>query len=49
MSPENVLGSCDRLDQRLDEGKLADWPAGRDAIYQPAALTVGARLAVADG
>jgi hypothetical protein len=28
---------------------LADWRAGRDAIYQLAALTVGYRLAVADG
>jgi hypothetical protein len=26
----------------------ADWRAGRDAIYQLAALTVGVRLAVAD-
>jgi hypothetical protein len=34
---------------RLDEDELADWRAGRDAIYQLAALTVGARLAVADG
>jgi hypothetical protein len=28
--------------------KLADWQAGRDAVYQLAALTIGARLAVAD-
>jgi hypothetical protein len=34
---------------RIDEDELADWRAGRDAIYQLAALTVGARLAVADG
>jgi hypothetical protein len=27
---------------------LADWRAGRNAVYQLAALTVGARLAVAD-
>jgi hypothetical protein len=27
---------------------FADWRAGRDAVYQLAALTVGARLAVAD-
>ena len=37
-----------RMPERLDEEELADWRAGRDAIYQPAALTVGARLAVAD-
>ena len=30
---------------RLDEDELADWRSGRDAIYQLAALTVGARLA----
>jgi hypothetical protein len=35
--------------ERLDEDELADWRAGRDAVYQLAALTVGARLAVADG
>ncbi len=35
--------------ERLDKEELADWRAGRDAIYQLAALTVGARLAVADG
>ena len=28
---------------------LADWRAGRNAVYQLAALTVGTRLAVADG
>jgi hypothetical protein len=38
-----------RMPERLDEDELADWRAGRDAIYQLAALTVGARLAVADG
>jgi hypothetical protein len=38
-----------RMPERLDEEELADWYAGRDAIYQFAALTVGARLAVADG
>ena len=27
---------------------LADWRAGRNAIYQLAALTIGARLAIAD-
>jgi len=38
-----------RMPERLGENELADWRAGRDAIYQLAALTVGARLAVADG
>jgi hypothetical protein len=38
-----------RMPERLDEEELADWRAGRDAIYQLAALTVGHRLAVADG
>jgi hypothetical protein len=33
---------------RLDEEELSDWRAGRAAVYQLAALTVGARLAVAD-
>jgi hypothetical protein len=36
------------LPERLDEEELADWRAGRNAVYQLAALTVGARLAVAD-
>src|SRR5215470_16142417 len=35
-----------RMPERLGENELADWRAGRDAIYQLAALTVGARLAV---
>jgi hypothetical protein len=38
-----------RMPERLDEEELADWCAGRDAVYQLAALTVGARLAVANG
>jgi hypothetical protein len=38
-----------RMPERLDEEELANWRAGRDAVYQLAALTVGARLAVADG
>ena len=38
-----------RMPQHLDEEELADWRAGRDAIYQLAALTIGARLGVADG
>ncbi len=36
------------MPERLDEDELADWQAGRNAIYQLAALTIGARLAVAD-
>jgi hypothetical protein len=36
------------MPQRLDEEELADWRAGRDAVYQLAAATIGARLAVAD-
>ena len=37
------------MPERLDKEELADWRAGRDAVYQLAALRVGARLAVADG
>ena len=37
-----------RVPEQLDEEELADWRAGRDAVYQLAALTIGARLAVAD-
>ena len=37
------------MPDRLDEEELADWRAGRNAVYQLAALTIGARLAVADG
>jgi hypothetical protein len=33
---------------QLDDEELADWRAGRNAVYQLAALTIGARLAVAD-
>ena len=36
------------MPDRLDEKELADWRAGRDAVYQLAAHTIGARLAVAD-
>ncbi len=36
------------MPERLDEAELADWRAGRNAVYQLAALTIGARLAVAD-
>jgi hypothetical protein len=38
-----------RMPEQLDGEELADWRAGRDAVYQLAALTVGARLAIADG
>jgi hypothetical protein len=37
------------MPDRLDEEELADWRAGRDAVYQLAAPTIDARLAVADG
>jgi hypothetical protein len=33
---------------RLDGEELADWRAGRNAVYRLATPTVGARLAVAD-
>jgi hypothetical protein len=36
------------MPERLDEEELADWRAGRNAVYLLAALTVGACLAVAD-
>jgi hypothetical protein len=38
-----------RMPECLDEEELADWRAGGNAVYQLAALTIGARLAVADG
>jgi hypothetical protein len=31
--------SLPRMPERLDEEELADWRAGRDAVYQLAALT----------
>ena len=37
-----------RMPKCLDDEELADWRAGRNAVYQLAALTIGARLAVAD-
>ena len=37
-----------RMPAQLDEEELADWRAGRSAVYQLAALTLGARIAVAD-
>jgi hypothetical protein len=44
-----VPGEWDpQIPERLDEEELADWQAGRNAVYQLAALTIGARLAVAD-
>jgi hypothetical protein len=45
-----VLGEWHpHMPDRLDDEELADWRTGRNAVYQLAALTVGARLAVADG
>ena len=38
-----------RMPERLDDEELANWRAGRNAVYQLAALTVGERPAVADG
>ena len=37
-----------RMPRQLYEDELADWRAGRNAVYQLAALTIGARIAVAD-
>ena len=34
--------------EHLDKEELADWLAGRNAVYQLAAMTIGARLTVAD-
>jgi hypothetical protein len=36
------------IPERLDEQEPADWRAGRNALYQLAALTIGERLVVAD-
>ena len=36
------------MPEQLDEEELADWRAGRDAVYQLAALAIGERLTVAD-
>jgi hypothetical protein len=33
-----------RMPERLDEGELVDWRAGRDAVYQLAALTAARGL-----
>ena len=35
-----------RMPEHLDDEELADWRAGRNAVYQLAALTIGARIAV---
>ena len=44
-----VLGEWQpHMPDSLDEEELADWRAGRNAVYQLAALTIGTRLAVAD-
>jgi hypothetical protein len=37
-----------RMPEQLDKEELADWRAGGNAFYQLAALTIGARLAVAE-
>jgi hypothetical protein len=37
-----------RMPERLDQEELVDWRAGRNAVYHLAALTIGARLAVAN-
>jgi hypothetical protein len=37
------------MPERLEDEELADWRAGRNAVYQLAALTVGARLAAPRG
>jgi hypothetical protein len=37
-----------RMPERLDQEELADWHAGRNAVYQLAALTIDARIAVAE-
>ena len=43
-----VPGEWHSMPEQLDQEELADWRAGRDAVYQLAALTIRARLAVAD-
>ena len=44
-----VPGEWDpHMPERLDQDELADWLAGRNAVYQLAALTIGARLAITD-
>jgi hypothetical protein len=47
--PGGILANgTPRMPARLDEEELADWRAGRNAVYQLAALTIDTRLAVAD-
>jgi hypothetical protein len=46
--PGNRRALSLRMRERLDEQEPADWRAGRDALYQLAVLTIGARLAVVD-
>jgi hypothetical protein len=36
------------MPERLDDEELADWRAGRNAVYQLTTLTIGTGLAVAD-
>ena len=51
--PGAVIGRTRRMvstrARATDEEEMADWRADRDAIYQLISLTIGARLAVADG
>src|SRR5215469_16755094 len=53
LDPETVIRPdagewAPHMPPRLDEEELADWRAGRNAIYQLAALTIGSRPTVAD-
>jgi hypothetical protein len=36
------------MPEQLDDEELADWRAGRNAVYELAALTIGGRLAVTE-
>jgi hypothetical protein len=36
------------IPDRLDQEELADWRAGRNAVYRRATLTIGARIGVAN-
>jgi hypothetical protein len=47
-SPTCQISATRHVPDRLNQGELAEWRAGRNAVYQLAALTIGARLAVAD-
>lgn len=38
-----------QMPEHLDDEGLADWLGGHNGVYQLAALTIGARLAVVDG